>query len=213
MKKMILIMLFMSLIINSIFCQNFEFIWQIEPSFIEKYSVTITRGDSNSKIRIQVADSKDVIISQLDKTETDSLYCYLEKISFRNKGRAIQQPPKRKYYDSQTSLDGKWIYINGDTLKKEDLNNKRYVFDSDSNKYYKVLYMSISFNEGTMYTGLFTTQEEIKEFKIHSVRINEEEYRLNLMMLDLILKYYKTGDLSELKELIESEKPGKYSNI
>jgi hypothetical protein len=208
MRKNFIIAIFILLAGQNCFCQDFVFSWRVWPFSYNSYSVRIIKNGSKKIIVIKDSWSNDSTVKKLKKVDCDSLVNFLNNYNFRHKGSSISHPYK-EYFNTVFLHDSNWVVLNNDTIRKSSIRPMGYYFDPDSNRYYEERWWGISWTDGNTYEGEYITDSFSKHFKVYCARIEPNEYKLNLIILELILKYNKRNDYSILKNIIVSDKPGK----
>jgi hypothetical protein len=208
MNKQICLLLFIIWFSINAFSQDSEFEWKNWPSFGNSYTIEIKNINSNCIIQIKDSWKKDSICTKMSKIDCDSLILFLSKYSFKTKGNCFTYGNVGKEYQKTRTLKDKdWIILNGDSVRLIGALSLGLKFDKEANKYY---YETISHNcitDGTTYEGRFQMNNQIKNFSIHSGRISDEDYRLNMIMFNLIRTYSTEKNYSILLKDIERDKP------
>ena len=210
MNKQISIFLFIILFISNAFSQDTEFQWQLSPWFNHANSVKIKNNNNiNFSIVMNMPKADDSICSKISKTDCDSLMTFLSNYSFKSKGSCVILGVNKEYQNTKLLNDSNWILLNGDSIRFTMLRRIGLMFDKDTNKYYyEVEKMTNWTGWPTNYRGRFFINNQIKKkYDIDSGRISEEDYKLNMIIRNLIKKYFPNQDNSFLLKNIESDKP------
>jgi len=193
---------------NLVFCQDFNFTWQIHTSLVNRsYIVKITQHDSKRYIYLKKYNWRHFKSKKIDKNNCDSLLSFLNSYDFPTKGSTISRP-YREYIDTKWLADSNLVILHNDTLRRGQL-NENYIFDSDSNKYYCNATWFVSWTDGTTYEGEYITSFGHKDFSVYCVRLNDKDYFLNKLIYSLVIKYYREKQYIYLGDLIEDDKPRK----
>lgn len=208
MNKQISIFLFIIWFSNTAFSQNSEFQWHFSPSFNHAYTMKIkNNNNTNFSIQMNMPNFNDSILSKMSETDCDSLIAFLSKYSFKTKDNCFILDIKKEYQNTKLLNDSNWILLNGDSIHITMLRLKGLMFDKETNKYYYESYRMNCITDGSTYKGRFLTNNQIKEYNIHSGRISDEDYKLNRIIGNLIKKYFSNQDYSVLLKQIEKDKP------
>jgi len=208
MNKQISLLLFIIWFSINAFSRDSEFKWHINASLGGcSYNVKIEKKDTNCRIQMNKPKSIDSICSKISKTDCDSLTTFLSSYSFKFKGNEVILGTNKEYQITKLLNDSNWILLNGDSIRFSMLRLNGLMFDKEANKYYYESYKMVYITDGTDYRGKFVTNNQTKEFDIHSGRISEEDYKLNRIIGNLIKKYFSTQDYSILLNHIANNKP------
>ena len=208
MHKQISFLLFIICFTIHTFSQDSEFVWHINASLGGcSYTVKVEKKDTNCVIQINLPKSDDSIYTKISKTDYDSLTTFLSNYSFKYKGNVVTLRTNKEYQKTKLLNDSNWILLNGDSIRFFMLRLKGLMFDKDVNKYYYESYDEVIITDGTTYEGKFVIENQTKEYRIHSGRISEEDYKLNRIIGNLIKKYFSSQDYSILLNHNEYNKP------
>jgi len=208
MNKQISLLFFIICFTINAFSQDCEFEWKNWPSFSKSYTIKIKKINSNCNIQIKDSWTKDSICNKMSKIDCDSLILFLSNYSFKTKGNCFTYGDVGKEYQKTKTLEDKdWIILNGDTVRLIGALSLGLKFDKEANKYYYETIARNCFTDGTTYEGKFQMNNQIKNFSIHSGRISDEDYRLNMITYKLILTYFKDKNYSSLLKDIKRDKP------
>jgi hypothetical protein len=195
---------------NLLFCQDYSFTWKISPSLAGgPYTITVTRSGNYRFINLQNQYEHLDISRKIDGPDVDSLYQFLVKYDFKDKGSNIISGATNKDYAKTTLLpDSAWVVINGDTLRK-DYVELRYSFDDSSKTFYAEQHKVAVCGDGTHYEGNFTTRDVTKEYNIYCAHLNDIDFQLNQLIEKLVIKYFKEDQYKILIWMINLDKPRK----
>jgi hypothetical protein len=197
------------LTLNSLFGQDFEFVWKIDPSFCKSYSIKIDKKNTDCYIHIYKDRSTDIILKRIKEKDCDLLLHFLSSYDFPIGRMSTKNSIKRNYIDTKILPDSNWLLVKGDSIRRELLWIKHYYFDKDSSKCYGESYLLSTWVDGDTYKGEFTINGETKTFFCYSHDISEKDFELNKMIFRLIRKYDKQNDYKRLGETIMIDRPRK----
>ena len=138
--------------------------------------------------------------------DCDSLYNFCNNYSFPIKGSTITHV-YREYFDTLEYGYKDRLILNGDTILRARFERSFFKWDTDSNKLYLEREYYISIIDGTDYYGNFRTDTINLKYSVHSGRIDENDYALNLLVIYLIKKYRKDMQLERIIKAVENDKP------
>jgi len=196
---------------NLVYSQDFSFTWNISPSLAGRYyTVKINQNDSKREIQLRETVSKQFRTKKIDKKDCDSLFSFLCKYDFSDKGsNTIAGPKFREYIDIKWMPDSNWVILQNDTVRR-DLLEIKYIYDKSQKKYYGEAQMMNTYTDGTDYFGEFITPNTERKFKIYCVRLTDKDYELNILIYGLVVKYF--NERPDLLKMIESDRPRIFHN-
>ena len=206
MKKQISLFLFIIWFTNTAFSQDIEFEWKIQPSFGDTYNVKIEKKEINCSFQINERNCKDKISTRISEADCDLLTLFLSNYSFTTKGNCFTMGEFMDFQKVKLLRNKKWILLNGDSIQLSKAQAEGLKFDKVSKKFYYLNTMKNCITDGTYYSGKFQTNNQIKEYNIHSGRLSEKDYELNCIIHKLIKKYFPDQDYSILLKQIEENK-------
>lgn len=197
----------MILTVNIGNCQNFDFLWQIWPSFSNSYTVKIIQENNKRTITIMESNSNDSIVKKFKKSDIDILISFLDTYDYPIKGSHIIGPITKEYHETILLPDTNWLVVSGDSIRKDFLHARGYIFDTDLNKCYNEIQAHISWTDGCTYKGHLKTFENYKKFDVYSARLSTKDYHLNQLIYKFITSYDKDTSYDRLKFQIDVDKP------
>lgn len=208
MNKQISLLLFIICFSINALSQEFDFEWKNWPSFGTAYTIEIKSINFNYSINLKDSRKKDSICTTMDKIDCDSLILFLSNYSFKTKSNCFTYGKGiKEYQKTQTLKDKEWIILNGDSVRLIRALALGLMFDKETNKYYYETTYHNCITDGTTYEGIFQMNNQTKKYSIHSGRISDEDYKLNMIMSKLIRTYFNEKNYSILLKDIESNKP------
>jgi len=210
MKKTLIILIVLSVKINISFSQDLKFKWNVWPSFESGYEVIVEKNDSKCFLYITNGNEKESLKKEIPVKDIDSLMTFLESYEFPYRGSSIKDTI-RTYYITKVLTKKNLVSANGLIINLEQLPFKKglnyYEYDKKLKKCYVEEIICYTFNDGTTYDGEFTTPNSKRTSSVYCVRLSTIDYKLNLMILDLVEKYDTNCQFIGLRRCIESDKP------
>lgn len=209
MIKVILIITIFWISLSEVLSQDFVFTWRVYPFAGESFNITVFRKEKKMFLKVVETYSKDSLITKISKIDCDSLYNFCINYSFPTKGNTITHI-YREYFDTVEYGDKDRIILNGDTIFRARFERYYLKWDNDSNKLYREQEYYIHITDGDTYFGTFKTDTVHFRYSVHSGRIDENDYALNLLVVYLMKKYNKGMQLERFIKAVEYNKPVTY---
>jgi hypothetical protein len=187
--------------------QDFQFKWSISTFCCGGYSVAIERNHLKRNIQFTKLDKQPITLTKrISKKDCDSLFDFLLGYNFTLKGSTITHTDTI-YFDTISLPDKERVIINDEIHRKELLDAFGYYPDAKSNRYYNISMFSKSWTDGTNYNGEFFTNNAYKKYDVYCKRLDKSDFKLNMLIFDLLSRYYENVNLMELKKEILNDKP------
>jgi hypothetical protein len=184
------------------------FKWQIWPSFNKGYTVFIDRTDNNGFMLINEDGTSRFTKRKVSKKDCDRLNDVLETYEFPHKPSSLLGSVSREYYDTKVQSDTSWVIIDSDTIRRSLAWAHGYFYDRDSAKYYTEQRKVDACSDGILYEGECLRNGIKKTFSVHSCYLSSSDYKLNLLVCDLMIKYNRNNYFIWLRQVIDSDRPG-----
>ena len=193
------------------YSQNSQFIWNRNTMGLSD-NIQIEKKNSKCFLTISNSYSHKSLRKKIKPDECNKLFEFLDNYEFPYKWNSELRDTLRTYYDTKILPDTNWIYANGDSINLKKLpytkhNEYYYEYDKKLKKCYCDFIRCHLFNDGSSYTGEYIKQDKKRTYNIYCMRLSPNDYKLNMILMDLIAKYDKGGKFMKLKKNVESDKP------
>ena len=225
MKKALIILILLTLKLTVSFSQDIKFKWSIWPSFGNAHEVTVEKKDSKCYLHIKKISGKKSLKKRIPIEAVDSLINFLENYDFPHRGSSIRDT-LRTYFETKILPDTNWVYVNGDSLRLNQLTLHKmqppyynkiydgyYEYDRKLKKCYIGYIKCDIWTDGTSYKGEYIKLNSTRTFSVYCSRVSPNDYILNKLVVNLVNKYDKKGDFTSLKKQIEKDIPVSDNNI
>lgn len=211
MNKYIIALILFILTTNSILSQAIAFKWK-ESCMGYRNTLNIEKKGTKYYMQLTSSSLNKSIKTKIKADESEKIFSLLDEYDFPLKGNFFKDTT-RTYYNTELLADSNWVFVNGDSIRIELMELipiKGYSYDKKLKKCYSELGKCIIWTDGTTYDGEYTTPITVKKYSVYCSRISEKDYKLNLLIAELIRKYDKEKAFTRLIKEIESDRPTQY---